>query len=77
MPLPVSETECKKWAKKSWLHSPRHKLLEFPERACLSLNIVQDFLSFNNLAFDAIEAQTKIMQGFGVDLRKQVVDIEN
>ena len=59
-----------KWSKESWLHSPRHKVLEFPEWACLSLNTVQDFLSSNNLAFDAIKAQTKIMQGFGVDLMK-------
>lgn len=61
--------DFRKWTKESWLHSPRHKLLEFPERACLSLNTVQDFLSSNNLVFDAIKAQTKIMQGFGVDLR--------
>ena len=63
--------DFKKWTKESWLHSPRHKLLEFPERACLSLNTVQDFLSSNNLVFDAIKAQTKIMQGFGVDVSKQ------
>lgn len=63
--------DFRKWAKESWLHSPRYKLLEFPERACLNLNTVHDFLSANNLAFDVIKVQTKIMQGFGVDLRNQ------
>lgn len=63
--------DFRKWAKESWLHLPRYKLLEFPERACLNLNTVHDFLSANNLAFDVIKVQTKIMQGFGVDLRNQ------
>lgn len=40
-------------------------------------NNLLNYSDFNILAFDAIKAQTKIMQGFGVDLRKQVVDIEN
>lgn len=64
------------WCKQNWLDNRNIPFLEYPERACLRLNTIQDFLTDLNyklaldnqaLIFDIkdTELQTRIMRGFG------------
>ena len=64
------------WCKQNWLDNRNIPFLEYPERACLRLNTIQDFLTDLNcklaldnqaLIFDMkdTELQTHIMRGFG------------
>lgn len=64
------------WCKQNWLDNRDTSFLEYPERACLRLNTIQDFLTdlnykleLDNQAFTFdikdTELQTRIMRGFG------------
>lgn len=64
------------WCKQNWLDNRDIPFLEYPERACLRLNTIQNFLTDLNckLALDNqdftfdikdTELQTRIMRGFG------------
>lgn len=63
------------WCKQNWLDNRDTPFLEYPERACLRLNTIQDFLTdlnykleLDNQAFTFdikdTELQTRIMRGF-------------
>lgn len=65
------------WCKQNWLDNRNIPFLEYPERACLRLNTIRDFLTdlnykleIDNQAFTFdmkdTELQTHIMRGFGI-----------